>query len=59
MSFKRNIPSLMLSQTGYIFLFNNLPNGFRKLDTEMAVGCIGFELLCFYLRRGGDRDEVT
>lgn len=55
----RNIPCLMLSQTGYIFLFNNLPNGFRKLDTEMVVGCIGFGLLCFHLRRGGGRDEVT
>lgn len=55
----RNIPCLMLCQTGYIFLFNNLPNGFRKLDMGTAVGCIGFELLCFYLRKSTDRDEVT
>lgn len=59
MSFKRNIPCLRLSQTGYIFLFNNLPNGFRKLDTETAADCVGVELLCFYLRRSTDRDIVT
>lgn len=49
----------MLSQTGYIFLFNNLPNDFRKLDMETAVGCVGVELLRFYLRGSGDRDIVT
>lgn len=55
----RNISCLMLSQTGYVFLFNNSSNDFRKLDTKTAADCVGVELLCFYLRRGSDRDEVT
>lgn len=49
----------MLSQTGYIFLFNNLRNDFRKLDTAMSVDCVGFGMLGFGLRRSADRDRVT